>query len=214
VAFSVPTGNFGDVYAGYAASKMGLPVAGLIVATNRNDILSRFMASGSYKIGEVFPTLAPSMDIQVSSNFERLLFDALGEDAAALRGMMAEFSASGVMTPPQSVWRGIRRIFSGRKVEEGDMLKTIKDIYATTADVLDPHTAIGVAAAYDAALPPEVPIVCLATASPAKFPDAVHKACAVVPELPAHMADLLQRQEKYTVVPNDIAAIKCEIEKL
>jgi threonine synthase len=207
VAFSVPTGNFGDVFAGYVAAKMGLPVAKLIVATNVNDILHRALSSGDYSAGTVTPTAAPSMDIQVSSNFERLLFDLAGRDGPALAAQMAGFESSKAMRLTNAQQQGAASLFASDRIEADDMSRAMAWAHARADEILDPHTAIGLAAAQRVALPPHVPIVTLATAHPAKFDDAVERATGIRPTLPARVGDLFDREERYDVLPATFEAI-------
>ncbi|HEV2569739.1 threonine synthase [Sphingomonas sp.] len=204
VAFSVPTGNFGDVFAGYAAAKMGLPVARLIVATNVNDILHRALSAGDYSAGEVTPTAAPSMDIQVSSNFERLLFDL---DPAAVPGQMTEFGRSRAMRLTGTQLSGTGAIFGSARIDPEAMALAMRWACEGSGQVLDPHTAIGLAAARGAELPPGVPVVTLATAHPGKFRDAVERATGVRPSLPSRVGSLFERDERYDVLPAQLNAI-------
>lgn len=207
VAFSVPTGNFGDVFAGYVAAKMGLPVERLIVATNVNDILHRALSAGDYSAGTVTPTAAPSMDIQVSSNFERLLFDLGGRDGAAMTAQMAEFDATRrlALTPAQR--DGAAALFASARIEADAMSRAMLRAHSGSGEVIDPHTAIGLAAAQQVALPHDVPVVTLATAHPAKFRDAVERATGVRPALPARIGDLFDREERYSVLPATLDAV-------
>ncbi len=207
VAFSVPTGNFGDVFAGYAAAQMGLPVARLIVATNVNDILARALASGDYSMQGVTPTAAPSMDIQVSSNFERLLFDLAGRDGSAIRAMMGTFDADKRLDLPTGMVAEAAKLFASARVDPDTMAMTMRWAYEHAGQVLDPHTAIGLAAARELA-GGDVPIVTLATAHPAKFRDAVERATGVRPTLPSRLAGLFERQERYDTLPATLAAVK------
>ena len=208
VAFSVPTGNFGDVFAGYCAREMGLPISQLIVATNRNDILARFFQTGEYRKGDVHPTMSPSMDIQVSSNFERLLFDIEGRDGARIRALMSALDQSGGFGVEADRLAEAAKLFDGLSIDEELTLQTIAAVHRQTGEAVDPHSAIAVAGSRIARRDPDVPVISLATAHPAKFPDAVEKAISVRPELPPRLADLLQREEKYDVLPNDLAAVK------
>ena len=207
VAFAVPTGNFGDVFAGYVASRMGLPVARLIVATNVNDILARALSSGDYSMQGVTPTAAPSMDIQVSSNFERLLFDLAGRDGVAVTGMMAGFDAEKRLDLPTNMVAEAASLFASARVDPDAMAMTMRWAYEHAGQVLDPHTAIGLAAArgFEGG---DVPIVTLATAHPAKFRDAVERATGVRPTLPSRLAGLFERQERYDTLPATLAAVK------
>lgn len=207
VAFSVPTGNFGDVFAGYVAAKMGLPVAKLIVATNVNDILHRALSSGDYSAGTVTPTAAPSMDIQVSSNFERLLFDLAGRDGPALAAQMAGFESSKAMRLTNAQHQGAASLFASDRIEADDMSRAMAWAHARADEILDPHTAIGLAAARRVELAPHIPIVTLATAHPAKFDDAVERATGIRPTLPPRVGDLFDREERYDVLPATFEAI-------
>jgi threonine synthase len=208
VAFSVPTGNFGDVFAGYVAARMGLPVERLIVATNVNDILARALATGDYSCATVTPTSAPSMDIQVSSNFERLLFDLSGRDGGALTAMMREFETTKALAIPADLMAGARPLFTAARVDAEAMAQTMRRANEHCGEVIDPHTAIGLAAAHDTALPDDVPVVTLATAHPAKFRDAVERATGVRPSLPSRLSGLFDRQERYDALPATLDAVK------
>jgi threonine synthase len=201
VAFSVPTGNFGDVFAGYVAERMGLPVARLIVATNVNDILHRALSTGDYSCGTVTPTATPSMDIQVSSNFERLLFDLAGRDGVAIAGMMAGFESTRSMTIPADMRAGAQALFTSARIDADGMADAMRWAATRANNVIDPHTAIGLAAARAADVPADVPVVTLATAHPAKFSDAVERATGVRPALPGRVGNLFDRQERYDTLP-------------
>jgi threonine synthase len=207
VAFSVPTGNFGDVFAGYVAAKMGVPVERLIVATNVNDILHRALANGDYSAGTVTPTAAPSMDIQVSSNFERLLFDCGGRDGLALAEQMRAFEATKAMRLTNAQREGSAALFSSARADATEMAQAMAWAYRECGEVIDPHTAIGLHAARAAGLPREIPVVTLATAHPAKFPDAVERATGQRPPLPARVGDLFEREERCVGLTEDYAAI-------
>ncbi len=208
VAFSVPTGNFGDVFAGYVAAKMGLPVARLIVATNVNDILHRALSAGDYSQGTVVPTATPSMDIQVSSNFERLLFDLNGRNAFELAESMREFETHRAITLTDRQREGATALFASARVEGDDMQMAMRWACERAGQVIDPHSAVGLAAAARAEdLAPDVPIVTLATAHPAKFPDAVERATGVRPPLPARIANLFEREERFAVLPATMDAV-------
>ncbi len=211
VGFAVPTGNFGNVLAAYGARRMGLPIARLVVGANRNDILVRFLASNDMSVRPVEPSLSPSMDIQISSNFERLLFEALDRDAAATRAAMQSFRASGTMPVPDAAWHRIRTLFHGFRLDDAATLAEIRLLAARTGYLADPHSAVGIAAA--AALPAgrDVPMIAMATAHPAKFPDALQQATGTRPPLPSRLADLYERGEQYSVLPNDLAAIQAAI---
>ena len=211
VAFSVPTGNFGDVFAGYVAAKMGLPVAKLIVATNVNDILHRALSAGDYSQGTVVPTPSPSMDIQVSSNFERLLFDLGGRDGHALADQMRGFETSKAMRLTNAQREGAAALFASDRIDLDDMALAMRWACEASGQVIDPHTAIGLAAARRADLPADVPIVTLATAHPAKFRDAVERATGQRPVLPARMGDLFEREERYASLPGTFEAVTAYI---
>lgn len=208
VAFSVPTGNFGDVFAGYVAAQMGLPIKQLIVATNINDILHRALSDGDYSAGTVTPTAAPSMDIQVSSNFERLLFDCGGRDGAALAEQMHGFEAKKAMQLTNAQREGAARLFTSARTDPDEMSRSIRWAYDHAGQVLDPHTAIGLHAALASELDPAVPIVTLATAHPAKFPDAVERATGIRPALPARVGDLFAREEVFAELPGEYEAVR------
>jgi len=209
VAFSVPTGNFGNVLAAWAVMQMGLPVERLIVGANRNDILARFLAANDMSVRGVEPSLSPSMDIQVSSNFERLLFELLGRDAAATAETMRRFRAEGRMPVPDAAWAKATGLFHGFTLSDEGTLAEIRHLWETAGYLADPHTAIGTAAARahaPAAL--GVPVVVAATAHPAKFPDAVERAVGLRPPLPARLADLYERDERFSVLPLGLAAVE------
>ncbi|MBJ6123047.1 threonine synthase [Sphingomonas mollis] len=207
VAFAVPTGNFGDVFAGYVAARMGLPIAKLIVATNVNDILHRALTAGDYSKGTVEQTATPSMDIQVSSNFERLLFDLGGRDGHALAAQMKGFEATGAMRLTNAQSQGAAGLFGSERVDPDNMAMAMRWACEKAGQVIDPHTAIGLAAARRQALAPGVPIVTLATAHPAKFRDAVERATGARPVLPARVGDLFEREERYVTLPATLAAV-------
>jgi threonine synthase len=208
VAFSVPTGNFGDVFAGYVAAQMGLPVAKLIVATNVNDILHRALSEGDYSVGTVTPTAAPSMDIQVSSNFERLLFDLHGRDGAALAASMQGFESTRSLNLSPAMRAQAGEFLVSTRVDAEEMAMAMRRASEGSAILLDPHTAIGVAAAQTVDLPADVPVVTLATAHPAKFPDAVERATGHRPRLPSRIGDLFEREERYDILPATLDAIE------
>jgi threonine synthase len=207
IAFAVPTGNFGDVFAGYVAKRMGLPIARLIVATNVNDILHRALSRGDYSTGMVTPTAAPSMDIQVSSNFERLLFDLHGRDAGALVAAMEGFEGGEGMRIPDAARERAAVDFASARIDPQAMVEAMRWAHAAAGQVIDPHTAIGLAAAREADLPAGVPVVTLATAHPAKFGDAVAGAIGVYPALPGRLAGLMEGEERYDILPASFAAI-------
>ena len=208
IAFSVPTGNFGDVFAGYVAARMGLPVARLIVATNVNDILHRAFTSGDYSQGGVTPTATPSMDIQVSSNFERLLYDLSGRDGAALAKMMAGFEASKAMTIPDDMMAAARPLFSSARIDADGMSMAMRWAADRGGQLIDPHSAIGLAAARTAHGLDDVPMVTLATAHPSKFRDAVERATGVRASLPARIGTLFDREERYASLPGTVDAVR------
>jgi threonine synthase len=212
VAFTVPTGNFGNVYAGYAAKRMGLPIHHLVIGSNTNDILPRFFETGAMTMSGVVPTFSPSMDIQVSSNFERLLFDLYGRDGKALADAMATFRSTGTLEVGDNALGGVRALFDAGRLDDEGTLAAIADCRKRFGETLDPHSAIGYAVAHQHRRDPSVPMVVLATAHPAKFPDAVEKATGERPRLPARLADLLDRTERVDGLPNDIGALKELIE--
>jgi threonine synthase len=214
VAFSVPTGNFGNILAAWVARRMGLPVARLIVGSNRNDILARFLATNDMSIAEVEPSLSPSMDIQVSSNFERLLFELLERDADATAAAMADFRPTGKLCVPDPAWRRCRTVFHGFRLDDAGTEGEIARLHDLVDYLADPHTAIGIAAAQ--ANPPGhgVATVAMATAHPAKFPEAIERATGIRPILPPRLADLFDREERFTVLPNDLAAIETHVRAL
>ncbi|WP_207478050.1 threonine synthase [Arenibaculum pallidiluteum] len=207
VSFCVPTGNFGNVYAAYAARAMGLPIERLVVATNTNDILARFFASGAMEAAPVVPTISPSMDIQVSSNFERVLFDLLDRDGAAVTESLTRFRSTGRFAVAEAQLGRARAIFTGHRTDEEMTRATIAATLQMAGELVDPHTAVGIAAAR-AAGALGTPLVVLATAHPAKFPDAVEAAAGIRPGLPARLSDLHSREERMTVLPNDLAAVQ------
>jgi len=208
VSFTVPTGNFGDIFAGYCARAMGLPVGRLTIATNANDILERALAGGVYETRGVVATRSPSMDIQISSNFERLLFEAYGRDAPALRRLMAQFARSGRVEIAPGPLEAIRAQFDAFSTDEAQCAQEMARVHRECGYLVDPHTAVAVHAARRAlARDPATPMVALGTAHPAKFPDAVAAATGVRPALPPHLADLMSRSERFTVVPNERGAV-------
>ncbi len=207
VAFSVPTGNFGDVFAGYVAAQMGLPIERLVVATNVNDILHRALSSGDYSAHGVTPTDAPSMDIQVSSNFERLLFDAGGRDGAALAEQMRGFDATKAMQLTNAQRDGVANLFASCRADAGETAAAMRWAWERCGEMIDPHTAIGLHAALNTPLPRGVPMVTLATAHPAKFGPAVEKAIGQTPELPLRIGDLYVREERYDALDGSYEAV-------
>lgn len=207
ISFSVPTGNFGDIFAGYLAKQMGLPIDQLVIATNSNDILHRCISENDHSMQPLLHSLSPSMDIMVSSNFERMLFELYNRDGKAIKKLMDDFK-SGSMTLEEEPLAKARALFSSYKLGDDEMLDVIRDVFEKTEYLLDPHTAIGVQAARKTRRSQAVPMVCLATAHPAKFPEAAQKAGQEKePELPHHMSDLFEREERFKVIDNDIAAV-------
>lgn len=213
VAFSVPTGNFGDIFAGYIARGMGLPIGKLVVATNQNDILHRFFKNNDYSRHQLEHTLSPSMDIMVSSNFERLLFDMLGRDGDRVAALMESFQNTGKLQAPETAWLDIRRLFESCRTGDKDTCDTIKQLYQKTGYLADPHTATGIRALQELNLDPAMPKVVLATAHPVKFPEAAEQAGLQSPALPAHMTDLLEREERYSVLDNNLSELHSFIQQ-
>jgi threonine synthase len=209
VSFSVPTGNFGNIYAGHLARALGLPLERLIIGTNANDVLARYLNSGEMTLAPVIPSLSPSMDIQVASNFERLLFELKGRSGAAVTAALHRFRETGALPLDEQAWRAARALFSGHRADDGATLDTIADTYRRTGLLIDPHTAIAVAVARAEAAHADgaTPIVALATAHPAKFPDAVRRATGIRPALPAALAEIMEKPERFTVLPNDVASV-------
>lgn len=209
VSFSVPTGNFGDIFAGYLAKRMGLPIEQLVIATNSNDILHRCISSNDHSKQALVHSLSPSMDIMVSSNFERMLFDLHGRDGKQIADLMEAFKVDGTLTLSESVLAEARSLFSSYRLGDDETVAVIRDVFASAEYLLDPHTAIGVQAARKTRRNSETPMICLATAHPAKFPEAVKKAGQQQdPVLPFHMQDLFHRDEKYQVLANDLAKVQ------
>ena len=204
--FTVPTGNFGDIYAGYLAHQMGLPINQLIIASNRNDILARCVKTGEYTMAGVSASLSPSMDIEISSNFERLLFDLFARDGAALSKAMADFRTTKTLKLTPAQHADFVRLFGGDMVDDAGTLSVIQKTYAENGYLLDPHTAVGVGVTER--LKPAGTTVTLATAHPAKFPDAVKQATGLTPALPAHLADLMTKKESFTPMKRDLESLK------
>ena len=206
VSFSVPTGNFGDIYAGFLAKSIGLPIKQLVVATNSNDILHRFINDNEYSTTGLSHTLSPSMDILVSSNFERYLFDLFDRDSDTLIDFMSKLGQE-----PQQVsdekWQQMRKSFSSARVDDAVTSETIEKVFNDTGKLVDPHTAVGIRAARDCNADPATPMITLSTAHPAKFSDAINKAGLETPELPPHLIGLFEKKEHYTVVPKELAAV-------
>ena len=218
VSFVVPTGNFGNILAGWVAKRMGLPIERLVVASNRNDILTRFFSTGTMAITEVVPTTSPSMDIQVSSNLERLLFEVLGRDGVALAELMARFRADGSVSVPSEVLAELRSEFDCGRLDDESAAAVIRSVQQHTGLLVDPHTAVGIGVAEALAgagvlTDPSVPVVCLATAHPAKFPDAVEAAVGVRPALPDALGDLFEREERVEHCPADLASVQALVRR-
>lgn len=208
VSYSVPTGNFGDIFAGYLASRMGLPVEQLIIATNSNDILHRCISANDHSKKPLVHSLSPSMDIMVSSNFERMLFDLYGRDGEAIAQLMDNFKNTGELSLSDAALGKAQQLFSSYRLDDEETVAVIRDVFESTEYLLDPHTAIGVQAARKTRKNTHTPVICLATAHPAKFAEAVRKAGqAEDPQLPHHMQDLMTREERYEVLANDIASV-------
>ncbi len=206
VSFSVPTGNFGDIYAGYLARQMGLPVSQLVVATNRNDILYRFISTNSYQVADLSPTYSPSMDIMVSSNFERYLYDLFDRDPVKLKDFMLR-SGSESLRVDDHRWELMKKCFASFAVSDEQTCAIIRQVFHESGTLLDPHTAVGVKAARQCNKDRKIPMVTLATAHPVKFADAIEAAGLETPLLPAHLSDLKQRPEKFTVLDNSVSAV-------
>jgi len=206
VSFTVPTGNFGDIFAGYVVKQMGLPIDQLVIATNSNDILDRTLKTGRYEVTGVEPTTSPSMDIQVSSNFERLLFDVSNRDGAEVVRMMSGLKQSGAFEIPAEPLALLRQNFVSGRADEEAVKQTISQTLKSSGKLIDPHTAVAYHVAQQVSC--DTPMITLSTAHPAKFPDAVEAASGIHPQLPPHMADLFERTEVFKVLPNDLAAIE------
>ena len=206
VSFSVPTGNFGDIYAGYLAKHMGLPVDRLVVATNTNDILHRFISNNDYSATALTKTYSPSMDILVSSNFERYLFDLFERNPATLASFMAGSGAES-RSVSDAQWQKVKDEFASASVDDAATCEIIAEVFRNHSELLDPHTAIGLQAARECLAGKSAPAITLATAHPAKFSDAITAAGLAAPELPPHLSDLLDREERYTVVANELSAV-------
>lgn len=214
IAFSVPTGNFGNVFSGYAAHMSGVNITQLVVGSNKNDILTQFFNTGTMQINEVTPTTSPSMDIQISSNLERLLFELLNRDGQKVDEMLKEFRENKTISIDPDLQETLSNQWNGACFTDDEVKRCISEEADKSGIVLDPHSAIGVLAARECRKDNSVPMVALATAHPAKFPDAVEDATGIRPELPAHLADLLERSEEYTQQPNDLATIQKYIEEV
>ncbi len=206
VSFSVPTGNFGDIYAGYLAKKMGLPIDRLIIATNKNDILHRFMSKNQYNLGQLESSLSPSMDIMVSSNFERFLFDLFKGDTQRVEAFVTGLDQN-VQQVSEQEWQFAKSIFDSCRVDDDTTCATIRDVFEQYNYLLDPHTATGVKAARVCDSGSGNPVICLATAHPAKFGEAIERAGLETPALPEHLSDLLEREERFTVLDARLDAV-------
>ncbi len=207
-AFAVPTGNFGNVYAAHVARRMGLPVARLAIATNRNDILARFFAGGAMSLGTVEPTISPSMDIQVSSNFERFFFELAGSSGVRTEAAFKRFRATGTLPTTRRQWQRARALFQAERVDDDETRATMAETWRAAGVLIDPHTAVALAAARRMRRDPATPMVVVGTAHPAKFPEAVTAACGVRPEAPARLANLMALPERRVTLPNDLAAVQ------
>ena len=214
MAYSVPTGNFGDIFAGYMAKKMGLPIEQLIIATNENDVLHRLMANNLYKVESLKHTITPSMDIAVSSNFERLLFDLYDRDGLALADLMNKMAdrSQPVELSEENLGKA-RDLFDSYAVDQDTTVATMKEVFAETGYLLDPHTAIGVKAARVCRRNPRIPMITLGTAHPVKFEDAVNRGGFDMPKLPHHLADLMEREERLAILPADLKTVQDFIAK-
>ena len=208
ISFTVPTGNFGDIFAGYVAKRMGLPIERLVIATNDNDILARTLKTGRYEMRGVKATTSPSMDIQISSNFERLLFEAYAREPAAVRSAMASLKQSGAFEIQPEALKAIRREFRAARATEKQVAATIRDTVAETGYLVDPHTATGLFVASKQPRKGSSPMVTLATAHPAKFPAAVKSACGIDPALPSWLADLMDREERFDILPAELKDVE------
>jgi threonine synthase len=208
VAFSVPTGNFGNVFAGHGARRMGLHVSQFVVASNRNDILTRFFETGEMRIGEVEPSLSPSMDIQVSSNFERLAHELFSGDGETVADLFTAFRETGVLELDPYRLGALRETWDGYRIDDSQTRSVIAAVHERSGHVIDPHTAVGVGAAAACRRSASIPMICLATAHPAKFPEAVEAAIGIRPELPSRLSGLFDAPEHYTVLPNDLGAVE------
>jgi threonine synthase len=206
VSVTVPTGNFGNVFAGRVAKRMGVPIGEFVVASNRNAILTQLLETGSMTIGDVEPSLSPSMDIQVSSNLERLLFELLGNDGEALDKLMRRFRSEGHVSLPTELIQRLQESWHGESITDPETIAVMRQVFEETGIVLDPHTAVGVGAARRR--PDSMQRMVMATAHPAKFPDAVEQATGTRPALPSHLSDLFEREEQFTVLANSREAVQ------
>jgi len=214
IAFSVPTGNFGNVFSGYVARMSGLNINQLVVGSNTNDILTQFFNTGTMNINEVIPTTSPSMDIQVSSNLERLLFDLLNRDGRKVEELLKNFREEKTVSIAPELHEMLRNEWNGACFTDEEVKRCISEEADRSGIVLDPHSAVGVLAARECRKDKSIPMVALATAHPAKFPDAVEDATGIRPELPSHLADLLDRPEQYVQQPNDLEIVQSHIEEV
>jgi threonine synthase len=212
VSFAVPTGNFGNVLSGWVAHRMGLPVERLVIGSNRNDILARFLHSGIMATSIVVPTLSPSMDIQVSSNFERLLFELNHRDGGMTAEQLHRFRLTGSLSVEPDQLDAVTSVFDAARVDDDATLRIMADVYTETGLLIEPHTAVGLGAGRACRGLASVPMVTLATAHPAKFPDAVERATGIRPDLPLYLTDLLHRRERTTALPNDLAKVQAFVE--
>ncbi|MDD3020319.1 MAG: threonine synthase [Alphaproteobacteria bacterium] len=212
-AFSVPTGNFGNIYAAWVGKQIGGDIGPLVIGSNRNDILTRFFETGTMQLSDVAPSHSPSMDIQISSNFERFLYDCLGRDSDRLNKLMTSFKQTGQYSLDGDSLEGSRRNFIAQRCLDEDTIATIAKVYQESGIIIDPHTAVGVHALFKSGIPEshDGPAVALACAHPAKFPDVVEQAIGIRPALPTHLADLMDRPEKYTVMGNDFDKLKTHL---
>jgi threonine synthase len=208
ISYSVPTGNFGDIFAGYVARKMGLPIEKLVIATNKNDILDRFIQNNSYKKERLKETLSPSMDIQISSNFERMLFEEHGRDAKKIAELMDEFKKTGVLSVSDNIYKNITSLFLSSATNDKETVQVIKDCFAKTKEVLDPHTATAIRASYNHMAEIKTKIVVMATAHPAKFPEALKKAKVDLNYFPENLKQVLKRKERFSVLKNSVDDVK------
>jgi threonine synthase len=214
VNFCVPSGNFGNVFSGWIAKQMGAPIGRLIVASNANDILTRFFTDNDMSTHPVVPSLSPSMDIQVSSNFERLLFEINGRDGGMTGEQLRRFrSTGGLSIEADQRAEFVDRVFAAARLDDDETVYVIRRMYTSTGMLIDPHTAVGVGVAQQMHATISGPIVTMATAHPAKFPDAVERATGIRPHLPAHLADLMERPEYITKLPNDLSAVERYVEE-
>lgn len=214
VSFTVPTGNFGNVYSAWCARQIGLPIEKLTIASNRNDVLTRFFETGHMTLEKVMPSLSPSMDIQVSSNFERYLFDLSGRNAATVNSIMGDLKSQKSFNIDSNNMQRARQDFASARCSDDETLSMMRECYESTGILIDPHTAVGLHAATKTQEDPTTPNIILACAHPAKFPDAVFQATGIKPKLPDHLADLMSRPERFTVMPNDLDKVKTLVKNL